>query len=133
MSGWTGAVPSTILKGPTGSTGPTGATGPTGPTGADSTVTGPTGAFDSSQTLSTLTVSTINSAPYAWSGVGTGTFCNAEQTIPFLPPYTNTYVVQITPISATTTTWYAYNSNLSNFIVGGGDSNVGFQWTTTGY
>ena len=30
MSGWTGAVPSTILKGPTGNTGPTGSTGPTG-------------------------------------------------------------------------------------------------------
>lgn len=30
MSGWTGAVPSTILKGPTGPLGPTGPTGPTG-------------------------------------------------------------------------------------------------------
>jgi len=80
-----------------------------------------------------LTVSTINSAPYTWSELGTGAFCNAEQTISFAPPYTNTYVVQITPTSATTTTWYAYSSNFSNFIVGGGDSNVGFQWTTTGY
>ena len=39
MSGWTGAVPSTILKGPTGNTGPTGPTGDTGDTGP----TGPTG------------------------------------------------------------------------------------------
>lgn len=112
---------------------PTGNTGPTGPTGSASTVTGPTGAFNSSETLSTLTVSTINSAPYTWSELGTGAFCNAEQTIQFAPPYTNTYVVQITPIAQTSNTWYAYNSNLSNFIVGGGDSNVGFQWTTTGY
>lgn len=118
--------------GPTGPTGPTGNTGPTGPTGPTGN-TGPTGTFNSSEALSTLTVSTINSAPYTWSEVGTGTFCNAEQTLPFAPPYTNTYVVQITPIAATTTTWYAYTSNLSNFVVGGGDSNVGFQWTTTGY
>jgi len=35
MSGWTGAVPSTILKGPTGATGPTGPTGNTGPAASD--------------------------------------------------------------------------------------------------
>ena len=62
MSGWTGAVPSTILKGPTGSTGPTGNTGNTGPTGAASTVTGPAGPTGAASTVTGPT-GTFTSVP----------------------------------------------------------------------
>ena len=91
------------------------------------------GASGTSLVISTLTVSTINSAPYMWSEIGTGTFSNAEYPISFIPPYTTNYAVQITPSAYTSSTWYAYFSTLSTFTVGGGDTAVGFQWTTSGY